>query len=270
MSYTILWNPYLIKEKIVDLFSYHTRHNKRVILINYLDEITPKILPDVFNVNIYCYPQPGNIDPYALENLQKRGAKIYLTNPLNTNIYYVENEGILIGSANYNYTKVVLNCYENIKDIMVFIKDYSCVDMDNIINSLNKEIMDDKDLSKLKEEHHIFWKTFEGLNNLLKDLHNTNINNEVMDKCSTSGNFLLDICNKIKNILPVTKNKEHLINIKDKKNIPKVKYGIKDVNGNNTPNNNMNIYCVSKDDLYDILNNQLHKNKIKANNKKLH
>ena len=270
MSYTILLDHLLIKDKVEKLFNHNTRHRKRVILINYLDEILATMLPDVQNVKIYCYPQPGNIDPYALENLQKKGAKIYLTNPINTNMFYVEHEGIILGSANYNYTKYVMECYDKVKDIMIFIHDWSSIDVDTLIYSLDVDIMSQNDLVRLKEEHHIFWRTFDGFDALIKSLVNTKNYIDSIEENTKTGYKINDLFNMIKDFLLVKKEQKHPSMVVEDMATSNIKYGIKDVGGKIANKPNMNIYCMSKDDLYEMLSKQLQVNKLKTNKKNLH
>ncbi len=258
MSYKIIWDHFLITEVVKKLFDYKTRHRKRIILLNYLDEFLPVMLPDVQDVGIFCYPQPGNIDPYALENLSNRGAKIFLTNPINTNLFYVEREGILLGSANYNYTKNVIKCHDTVKDVMIFINDWLSIDIDNIVNALDIYVMKESDLIRLKEEHHIFWRTFDGFDDLLKSLVNNKNHDLLVKKDTNSKNKVNELINMVKNL--VSKPKKQPETISEKNLIKDVKFGMKDVDRQKSDKPNMNIYCVSKDDLYDMLTDHLRSN----------
>lgn len=270
MSYTILCDNLLIKQKVENLFSYQTRHLKRVIFINYLDQTISDILLDVYNVNIYCYPQPGNIDPYSLEYLQKKGAKIYFTDPINTNIYYVENKGFLLGSANFNYTKNVLKCYDKVKDIFIFIDDYLSINIDSIIRSLNINIMSEKDLVKFKEEHHIFWRTYEGFEYLIESIINTKYYIDLVDKNIKSEGIINNIIKNISNIFSWSTYNKLPKHINDKSVLCNQKYGVKSVDKKIIDNKNMNIYCLSKEDLFELLTNTLQSKKEQAKKRNLH
>ena len=269
MSYTILWDHRLIKDKITNLFCYNTRYSKRIIIINYLDEFFQNILLDVSNVKVFCYPQPGNIDPYALEILQKKGAKIYFTNPINTNVFYVEEKGILIGSANYNFTKKIMDCQDKAKDIMVYIDEWYSIDIDNIINSLEIQRMNDKDLIKFKEQHHIFWRTYDGFDDLIKSLINTKNYIDLIEENIKSSNKINYLINIIKKLFGVSRHNKspQVSDIKDNNNL---KYGMKDAGKNQMIENGMNLYCVSRDEIIEMLSNQLLTNKLKEHKRKLH
>jgi hypothetical protein len=270
MSYTILWDSTLVKEKIEELFNLNTRLYKRVILTNYLDEILPTMLLDVQNVNIFCYPQPGNIDPYALENLKKRGATIYLSSPINSNIFYVENKGILLGSANFNYTKHVIRCHNKVKDIMIYINDWNSIDINSIINSLETVLMNESDLIKFKEEHHIFWRTYDGFEEMIYSLVNTKNYINLIEDTIKKGTKKRHIINTIIDFLFIRKPKKHTsLNI-DNKSTVNLKNEMKETINNHTNQNKMNIYCMSKDDLYEMLSNQFQENKRKNIKKIVH
>lgn len=263
MSYLILQDRTTIREKINILFSHRTRHQRRIIFANYLDDIAPKLFPDVYNVNIYCYPQPGNIDPYALEEFLIKGAKIYFTNHINTNLFYVEQEGILLGSANYNFTKLMINnCYENIQDLMVFFNDYSLINIDEIINHMYKRRVDGSDLDDLKEKHHIFWKTYEGLELFPSKLGDIK---ESYTNISENNNLYQKFITYVKGIKKVLHlNHEDKSLTKNDKIIPiEREIGNKTANLSKVDNNNMNVYCISKNDLLDILTDKFTRQKRK-------
>ena len=261
MSYLILRDYISIKNTFKRLFSYDTRKKRRVILINYLDEFIPRIIPDFYNVEIFCYPQPGNIDPYVLEELQQKGAKIFFTDPINMNLYYVDKKGFIIGSANYNFTKYALKCFEKIFDVLIYIDDYTSIDINIILNSIDTKLIDVKDIEDLKEKHHVYWKTLEGFE------YYTNITTENRDECYYINNNIRIIdkiikqVRSIKNIFQSQKHNHSSIegDVKDIANEDKC--GIKATGEIKKQNQAMNIYCVSKGDILEMLSNRLKNNK---------
>jgi len=228
-----------------------------------LDDIAPKLFPDVYNVSIYCYPQPGNIDPYALEELLFKGAKIYFTNHINMNLFYVEQEGILLGSANYNFTKLVINnTYENIHDLMVFFDNFSLINIDEIINHMCKRRIDGSDLDDLKEKHHIFWNTYEGLDLFPSKLEETK---EAHGKVSENNNLYRKFITYVKGIKKVVQpTHEEKTFTKDDEVLPiDPEIDVKPECSPKVDENNMNVFCISKNDLLDILTDRLTKQKRK-------
>jgi hypothetical protein len=95
-----------IKEKLLDLFSGGSKNQRRIIFSTYLDITASQFFPDVRGVEMYCCPQVGNIDPYALEHLHQQGAIIYFVDGLHMNLYWVENQGAIIGSASLCLSRI--------------------------------------------------------------------------------------------------------------------------------------------------------------------
>ncbi len=266
MSFSILQDRPAIREKINKLFSPKTRHRRRVVLVNYLDDVAPKLFPDVYNVNIFCYPQPGNIDPYALEELSMKGAKIHFTNHINMNLFYVEREGVLLGSANYNFTKLMINNdYENIQDLMVFFKNNFLVDIDEIIKHLSKQVVCEKDLENFKEKHHIFWKTYEGLELFPKKMEDIKDQGDNNNENINVGKKIINYFRGIKKGFKSSNNDNHNCIIKKSDDIlpQEINYTMDIQNENKTKKENMNVYCISKNDLLEIITDRLAKQKRK-------
>lgn len=263
MSYYILQDRFSISEKIKKLFSYRTRNRRRVILINYLDAIAPNFLIDVHNVNIFCYPQPGNIDPYALEELLDKGANIYFTGPINMNLFYVENEGVLIGSANYNLTLSTINdVWANIQDIIIFLEDYFLIDIDRIVDLLDKKLITKDDLEIFKEKHHVFWRIYEGFEsytNLLSCLTKNIFDEKSKPKSSKR---LRSRKKRLENIIEIN-NCERAKDFNQKAISLKPDDESLRVNDKKINDASSNIYTISKSDLLEIIMERMSKPKTK-------
>lgn len=164
MDFFILKNPESIKRQLKTLFSEKTRGKRRAIVTTYIDDDASNFFPDVQNVEIYCCPQPGNIDPYTLEIFQKRGAIIFFAEKIHMNLYWVEDDGIIIGSASLNLgTSLSYEDEENFHELVVFSENSSSLNIDNILKLINKIPVSNETLNDLKEKHHLFHRTFECL-----------------------------------------------------------------------------------------------------------
>jgi hypothetical protein len=163
MDFLILKNPESIRKRLKNLFSEKTRKKRRVIVSTYLDNDASNFFPDVHGVEFFCCPQAGNIDPYALEMLQKRGAKIFFADKIHMNLYWVEDNGIIIGSASLNLSTSLWDDSNTFHELVVFFENSSKLNIDNILNLIQKEALSNDNLNDLKEKHHLFHRTFECL-----------------------------------------------------------------------------------------------------------
>ena len=163
--------PPLIKVRLKDLFSERTRTKRRVIVSTYIDDDASSFFPDMQGVEIYCCPQAGNIDPYAIEILHKKGAIIFFSEEIHMNLFWVEGNGFIIGSASLNLKQFSSkNINDTFHELAVFCTNSSKLPINDIVLSIKKKIISEDLLDDLKEKHHLYCKTFEGLNNF------TNIN----------------------------------------------------------------------------------------------
>jgi phosphatidylserine/phosphatidylglycerophosphate/cardiolipin synthase-like enzyme len=134
----LLLNSAAVREKIRWLFSERTRKRRRVILVAYVGNAAPSLLPDARNVELYCWPQVGATDPYALAKLAspERGAKIHFVDGLHGKLYWVEGSGFIIGSANLSINALGQG---RLQEFAVFIEDSAKLDIDRIITLLGSQ-----------------------------------------------------------------------------------------------------------------------------------
>lgn len=146
----ILEDSSAILSCIEKLFDEDTRHLRRVIVVAYVGAAAPRLLPDVKDVELYCSPDPPSTNPYGLQELRKLGAKIYLVKNLHMKLYWVQDLGALITSANLS-----LNALgeEGLFEIGVFLEDHSDLDIDSIIEKLRAKRITSARLKELQQEY---------------------------------------------------------------------------------------------------------------------
>ena len=148
----ILENSSKIHSKLKELFSKDTRHLRRYILVAYVGEKAENLL-DFENVNLYCWPQIGATNPYALAQLKEKGAEIYLVDNLHMKVYWVENRGAIITSANLSRNALK---FRGPYEIGIFLEDSKAIKIHSIIKKFGRENvrpLTREELLELQEKH---------------------------------------------------------------------------------------------------------------------
>jgi len=149
----ILENSLEIHSKIKELFSENTRNHRRVILVAYVGRKAHDLLPDVENVKLYCWPQMQATNPYALAHLQENGAEIYLIDNLHMKLYWVQNKGAVITSANLSRNALK---FGGNHEIGIFLEDSEAIRIDSIIKNFGGENVSPvtkEELLELQQKH---------------------------------------------------------------------------------------------------------------------
>jgi hypothetical protein len=152
-----------IRRTLSQLFSTRTRNRRRVILVAYVGQDAPKILPDYKDVELYCWGQAGATHPAALDALEKRGAIIHLCDGLHAKLYWVEEEGYVVTSA--NLSKNALG-ERTLREVGLFSQDADEVDIVSLIKGLDSRPLTVARLRELQRAHDLFWSQREDSPNL--------------------------------------------------------------------------------------------------------
>ena len=87
-----------INQKLTELFS---GEGKKWAVVAFVGPSAINYLPkDVTNLSVVCWPKAGGTDPDGIRKLIKKGIDVYFCNHLHHKIYWKENAGLIIGSAN--------------------------------------------------------------------------------------------------------------------------------------------------------------------------
>ncbi len=132
--------------------------NRKVILVAFVGEDAPRLLPCWEGVELYCWPKAGGTNPKALEHLKKLGAIIHFVDRMHMKLYWVGGRGAVIGSA--NLTDNALGDGK-LHEAAVLLRRPDLVDVDKIIAQSKPEPMTIAALRRLTEEHHRFYRRVE-------------------------------------------------------------------------------------------------------------
>lgn len=101
-------------------------------------------------IEIFCWPKAGGTNPRAIQDLRtKFGCKIYFADKLHMKIFWSEDRGCVIGSANLTNNALGEN---GLKEAGVYLADSSLVDVKGIIKSIGARPVTDAALRKLLDE----------------------------------------------------------------------------------------------------------------------
>ena len=130
--------------------------------------------------------------------------------------------------------------------------------------------MDEEDLEKFKEKHHIFWRTYEGFDELTNSMVNTKKCIEIIDDKNNTNNNIKNLLHYIKKVFLFSKQKRSLKQNSEESLLLDPKCNMKNAGEKIINNKHMNIYCVSKEDLFEIITQQLKRKKKVIEKRNLH
>ncbi|MDH4246196.1 MAG: phospholipase D-like domain-containing protein [Deltaproteobacteria bacterium] len=144
-----------LAEKIKNIFK--ASNKRKVIIVAFIGSKSEYYLPNVKGVEIYCWPKPGGTNPDTIKHLISHGAKVHFADRVHMKLYWTEDQGSVITSANLSVSALGSN---GLKELGVFIDDSSIINIAEIINSINATKVTTKSLKKLEISHHKFSKSF--------------------------------------------------------------------------------------------------------------
>ena len=100
MQCEYLKNSDEIREKLDFLFNSKCR---KIAIVAFVGSNAIDYIPNIDNLQIYCWPHPGATSANGIRLLQQKGVKIFFSDNMHKKIYWAENRGTIITSANLTY-----------------------------------------------------------------------------------------------------------------------------------------------------------------------
>jgi hypothetical protein len=122
---------------------------RRVAIVAFVGEGAEAYLPHPKGLQLYCWPKAGGTDPHTLRKLIKRGVKAFFVDRLHMKVYWGEDSGAVITSANLSTNALGSG---NLKETGVFLSPEE-VDIDRLIKSLKYRPASGKELRQLDRLH---------------------------------------------------------------------------------------------------------------------
>lgn len=89
-----------IREKLDFLFNSKCR---KIAIVAFVGSNAIDYIPNIDNLQIYCWPHSGATSANGIRLLQQKGVKIFFSDNMHKKIYWAENRGTIITSANLTY-----------------------------------------------------------------------------------------------------------------------------------------------------------------------
>lgn len=100
MQCEYLKNSDEIREKIAYLFA---SKDRKIVIVAFVGSNAIDYIPNKDNLQIYCWPNSGATSANGIRLLQQKGVKIFFSDNMHKKIYWAENRGTIITSANLTY-----------------------------------------------------------------------------------------------------------------------------------------------------------------------
>lgn len=145
----ILYNSSQVCQEIKKLFS--SSKSRRVAIVAFIGKDAEAYLPKPHGLELICWPKAGGTDPNVLRKLIKRGVKLFFVNNLHMKIYWTQDCGAIITSANLSSNALGSG---DLKEIGVLLNSKD-IDINSVIKHLKprkhtKSIFDSLDAAHAK------------------------------------------------------------------------------------------------------------------------
>jgi hypothetical protein len=136
-----------IRQEVVRLFS--VSNGRRVAISAFVGEGAEAYLPKPAGLELICWPKEGGTNPDVLRRLMKRGAKVSFVDSLHMKLYWSEDLGAVLTSANLSTNALGSG---NLKEIGILLPSEQ-IDIERVIESLKKRPLTGLELRRLDRRH---------------------------------------------------------------------------------------------------------------------
>ena len=141
----VLYTSAEIHTQIKRLLGQPSAYDRRVALVAYVGTDGEKYLPHPDGLRLICNPSAGGTDPDTLRRLLKRGARVEISERLHMKVYWSENRGCVITSANASSNALGKG---GLKEAGILLPSRA-VDVNRLIRSAQPRTLQESDLHQL-------------------------------------------------------------------------------------------------------------------------
>jgi hypothetical protein len=149
-SEKILYTSADVRKTIIDIFS--KSRGRRVAITAFVGGGAETYLPKPAGIELVCWPQAGGTNPDAVRKLMKIGVKVVFADALHMKIYWTEDQGAVITSANLSTNALGAG---GLLELGVLLHSTS-IDIEKILRSIKQREVSSKELDRLEREHYIY------------------------------------------------------------------------------------------------------------------
>ena len=147
----LLHNSAEVREAIVNLFRYSK--GRRVAVSAFVGDGAETFLPKPDGIELLCWPKGGGTNPDVIRRLAKRGVKIMFADCLHMKVYWSEDGGAILTSANLSNNALGSG---GLKEIGVRLAPGE-LDIDRIMEYVEPRPLTEPELRKLDRQHKEYW-----------------------------------------------------------------------------------------------------------------
>jgi hypothetical protein len=146
----LLYNSKEVRAAIIDLF--RKGKGRRVAISAFIGKGAESYLANPKGIEIVCWPKAGGTNPNAIRDLIALGAKVFFSDSLHMKIYWAEDQGCIISSANLSTNALGSG---NLKECGIFLEAGN-VEIDMILDQIDLRPVSHKEILKLDRLHKLF------------------------------------------------------------------------------------------------------------------
>jgi hypothetical protein len=139
-----------VKKAIVDLFE--NSKGRRVAITAFVGSCAEEYLPYSDGIELVCWPKAGGTNPNAIRTLVKRGVKVSFVESLHMKIYWTEDKGAVITSANLSTNALGTG---NLYEFGILVPSNK-IDINRVLKQLNPDDDIEEQLHKLDKAHELY------------------------------------------------------------------------------------------------------------------
>lgn len=143
----LLYTSAAVRQAIIRLF--RSAKGRRVAIAAFVGDGAEAYLPRPEGLELICWPKAGGTNPNVLRKLMKRGVQVFFADRLHMKLYWSENKGAVVTSANLSTNALGSG---NLKEVGVLLQRDE-LDIDHVIHSLKIEPASESVLRKLDGLH---------------------------------------------------------------------------------------------------------------------
>jgi len=146
----LLYTSGEVRQAITHIFE--TSHRRKVAISAFVGEGAGVYLRKPKDVELFCWPKAGSTNPNEIRKLIKEGACVFFADSLHMKVYWTEDQGSIISSANLSTSALGSG---NLKEIGILLKPGE-LDIDRVIRYLKPRAVSEPELKKLDRAHNAY------------------------------------------------------------------------------------------------------------------
>lgn len=146
----VLYRSADVRREIARLFS--TSKGRRIAITAFVGDGAEAFLRKLKGLQLICWPKAGGTNPNALRTLIKHGVEVFFADSLHMKVYWTEDCGAIITSANLSINALGAG---DLKEIGVRLNSND-VDIERIISSIKPRPISPSELRELDRRHKVY------------------------------------------------------------------------------------------------------------------